>query len=142
MACALPPLVLTWDKDRRAYYIAELLGVAIWIALMAGLDGWLLKRGRKRASRALTRGALAFGVLQGILSLVSASLLMYLYLPFIVSLKAGPAFFPTRSRFAMTLVFTIDCGMSALIVVLLFAAMFFVLGRRPSIDSSVQHGGT
>ena len=70
MACALPLLVVMWDRKRPVLLLAEFLGVAIWIVVMAGLDEWLLRRGRARASRALGFGALAFAVIQGLIALL------------------------------------------------------------------------
>jgi len=65
VACALPLEWFLWnkeDQDLLRQQFAVLLGVAIWIAVMAGLDAWLLRSGRTRASRALGFGALAFAV--------------------------------------------------------------------------------
>jgi hypothetical protein len=72
VACALPLEAFIWNKEELLrQQFAVLLGVVIWIAVMAGLDAWLLRRGRTRASRALGFGALAFAVIQGILAVVS-----------------------------------------------------------------------
>ena len=110
---------------------------------MVGLDRLLLGGGHLRASRALGLGAMTFGVIQGTLSLASMSSLVYLYAPVWVMLMAGAAFIPTHSRFAafpeespftMTLILTIVSGLSALLFVLLFAAIFLGVGRqRPPI---------
>jgi hypothetical protein len=141
--CALPVLVLTWNKAEPGLFGAELLGVAIWVAVMAGLDAWLLNRGRQRASRALALGALTFGVVEAIVSVVSISLLMYVYAPFFLLLMAGPVVDLPRSRFAARLILTLAGGLSALFVVLLFAAVFLRFGRRLDIDEPVaQDGGS
>ena len=133
-ACALPLLVLMWNKAEPGLLVAELLGVAIWVAVMAGLDARLLKRGRQRASRALALGALTFSVIETMASLISVSLMMYVYAPFFLMLMAGRVVDLPQSRFAVTLIFTIACGLSALLVVLLLAAMFLRFGRLPAID--------
>jgi hypothetical protein len=136
-ACALPLEAFIWNKEEvLRQQFAVLLGVAIWIAVMAGLDAWLLSRGRTRASRALGFGALAFAVIQGILALVSISGFIYIYWLVFVMLRAAPVFFPTQSRFGMTLVLTIVCGMSALIWVLLFVAICLLFDRRPAVDEA------
>jgi len=137
VACALPLEVFIWNKDELLrQQSAVLLGVAIWIAVMAGLDAWLLRSGRTRASRALGFGALAFAVIQGILALVWISAFLYAYVLLFVMLRATPVFFPTQSRFGMTLVLTVVCGMSALIWVLLLAAICLLFDRRPPLANA------
>jgi hypothetical protein len=44
-----------------------------------------------------------------------------------------------RSRFAMTLILTVASGLSALLVVLLLAAMLLRFGRRP-LSTNLSHG--
>ena len=140
-ACALPLLVLMWNKAEPGLLVAELLGVAIWVAVMAGLDARLLKRGRQRASRALALGALTFSVIEAMASLISVSLMMYIYAPFFLMLfMAGRVVDLPRSRFAVTLIFTIACGLSALLVVLLLAAVFIRFGRRRPLSTSLSQG--
>ena len=136
VACALPLEVFTWNTDEPRLHVAQLLGVAIWIAVMAGLDAWLLRRGRTRASRALGFGALAFAGIQGTLALLSISAFIYIYWLVFVMLRAAPVFFPTQSRFGMTLVLTIVCGTSALIWVLLLAAICLLFDRRPALANA------
>ena len=135
-ACALPLLVLMWNKAEPGLLVAELLGVAIWVAVMAGLDARLLARAA--AARGAGSGALTFSVIEAMASLISVSLMMYVYAPFFLMLfMAGRVVDLPRSRFAVTLIFTIACGLSALLVVLLLAAMFLRFGRRPAIDEPV-----
>lgn len=136
MACALPLLVVMWKKDEPAFLAAELLGVATWIAVMAGLDAWLLRRGHHRASRALAPGAVAFAVIQAILGLISMDSMLYVYLPFMLMIDAGPSFLLPEPRFALILIFTIACGFNALLVVVLLAAAFLPFVRRPAIDEA------
>ena len=63
----------------------------------------------------------------------------YMYAPFFLMLMAGRVVDLPRSRFAMTLILTVACGSSALLVVLLLAAMFLRFGRRP-LSTNLSHG--
>ena len=139
-ACAAPLFVLTWERrsdNNASFQIGKVLGVAIWIGVMAGLDAWLLRRGRDRASRALILGALAFAVIQGIAAIASASAFIYFYMPAAAMVQILPRFVTRVSYFGAAFSFTLACGLIAFFGVMLLAAVCFnVLGRRLAIDEA------
>jgi hypothetical protein len=133
-------MLTTWNRRDPTLHFAESLGVAIWIVVMVGLDEWLVRRGRGRASHALGLGALSFAGIQGILALISTAAVSVLYVPVMVILLAGlRAFFPIGSRFALNLALTMAAGVSVMVSVVLLAALFLRFGRRTTIDEASPH---
>jgi protein-S-isoprenylcysteine O-methyltransferase Ste14 len=126
IACALPLLLFTGEKG-GGLLAGELIGIAVWIGVMASFDAWLLASGRDRLSRALTRGVVAFALLQAAATLVSLTASIYFYLPVGFIIQFGPRTFVTAAPIFMAFYLTVTAGLIAFIEALLLAALWFVV---------------
>ncbi len=130
LLCALPLIRATWDMLSLGEHLAVAGGVLAWALLMAVIDNRRCHRADGAASRRLVQAALAFGILQGALSIALDRVYFFaFYSPAVVAVSRVVRVSEVLSMVSVPddvvvpLVLTLACGGQVLICVLIIARL-------------------
>ena len=147
VACAMPLIVIVQPHPPRMdLVLAEVLGVAVWVIVMASVDT-LLSRGNKEAVRhALVVGVVTWALVQAAAASVPAfrNWWMAFYFPGVIIAELMGRAAPLRvaPRVYHFIVLVLACGAMNLIAALLLGLVYgnarVFLQRRRALDASTS----